>query len=65
MEKEKQEQSGGAICGGVVSQSTFDSDPWAYMMAFYMPDEKYNEYITIKDKKLQSSFFKEYARSAI
>ena len=63
--KEKQKQSGGVICGGVISESLFNSDPWSYMMSFYMPDEKYNEYITIKDSKLQHKFFEEHARSAI
>ena len=54
-----------AMCGGVVSQSMFDSNPMAYMMAYYMEDKKFAQYKKIKDKKEQHLFFEKYARSAI
>lgn len=53
------------MCGGVISKSTFDSNPMAYMMAYYMDDEDFEEYKKITDEKKRYSFFKEYARSAI
>ena len=59
---------GGSICGGVVSKSLFDSNPWAYMMAYYMEDKKFAEYkklkIDGKDKEA-TKLFEKYARSAI
>lgn len=59
------EKQSGAICGGVISQSKFDSDPWAYMMAWVMPDDKYKKYINEKDRKKQQKIFEKYARSVI
>ena len=59
---------GGSICGGVVSQRTFDSDPWAYMMAYYMKDEHFVEYKAAKesgDDKKAAKLFDKYACSAI
>ena len=56
---------GGAICGGVVSHSTFHSDPWAYMMAYVMSDENFEIYKTLTNKKMAHDFFKKYARSMI
>ena len=62
---------GGAMCGGVVSKSLFDSDPWAYMMAYYMDDDKFEVYKKLKeskgtaDQKSAHDWFKKYARSAI
>ncbi len=56
---------GGAICGGVISKSLFDSDPWAYLMAYYMEDKYFAKYVAEKDKKKQKIIFDKYARSAI
>lgn len=62
---------GGAMCGGVISQSMFDSDPMAYMMAYYMEDDKFELYKKYKnsqgkaDQKSAQSLFKKYAKSAI
>lgn len=59
---------GGCICGGVISQSTFDSNPWAYMMCWVMSDENFEIYKSLtklNNKKLASEFRKEYARSMI
>lgn len=59
---------GGAMCGGVVSKSLFDSDPMAYMMAFYMDDDKFTEYKKLiesgRDKEA-TKLFDRYAMSAI
>lgn len=59
---------GGAMCGGVVSQSTFDSDPWAYMMAFVMPDDRFEQYKICKrekDEKKAKELFDKFAVSMI
>ena len=59
---------GGSICGGIVSKTLFDSDPWAYMMAYYMADDKFEEYKKLKEArkdKEATKMFDEYARSAI
>ena len=56
---------GGSVCGGVVSRSMFESNPWAYMMAYYMIDEKFAEYKEIKGEKERLVFFEKHARSAI
>lgn len=61
----------GFICGGVVSQSIFDSDPWAYMMCYYMVDDRFKEYQELKAikqpwaEKEANRFFKKHAISAI
>jgi len=58
----------GAICGGVVSMSLFDSNPMAYMMSYYMPDDKFEVYrklINSKKDKEATKLFNKYARSAI
>ena len=61
----------GFSCGGVVSKTMFDSDPWAYMMCYYMDDERFDEYkqlCSIKEKWAEREarlFFKKYAQSAI
>lgn len=54
----------GAICGGVISQSLFDSNPWVFMMQDVMPDDKFEEYKKAngKDRKV---LFKKYGRSII
>jgi len=60
--------AGGAICGGVVSKSVFDSDPWAYMMAYYMDDDKFEQYVSLKKEgkdKEATVFFNNNAKSAI
>ena len=59
---------GGAMCGGVISKSLFDSDPWAYMMAWYMDDDKFAEYRKLKENgkdKEATKLFKQFAHSAI
>lgn len=58
----------GGMCGGVISKSMFDSDPWAYMMAYYMDDERFEEYKKLKEAgkhKEATMLFEEHARSAI
>lgn len=54
-----------AICGGVVNQTTYDSDPWAYMMCWIMPDKEYSWWVEEKDEKLKAILFKTFAYSAI
>lgn len=57
-----------AICGGVVSETLFFSDPWAYMMAYRMPDKEFKQYqaaVKKGDKKEADRLFKKYAVSAI
>lgn len=56
---------GGGMCGGVVSENTFNSDPMAYMMAYYMKDEDFDVYKNIKGEKDRRQFFKKNAHSAI
>ena len=58
----------GAMCGGVVSKSLFDSDPWAYIMAWYMEDDRFAEYKALKKAgkdEEATKIFDKYARSAI
>lgn len=54
-----------SMCGGVVSRSTFDSNPLTYMMAYYMDDDKFKEYKNEKDRKKQKILFEKYTHSAI
>ena len=54
-----------AICGGVISQTKFASDPWAYMMCFVMPDDKYKEWQDSNDDKFKKELLNKYARSVI
>ena len=68
-EGESTYKNGGcSVCGGIVSQSLFDSNPMAYMMAYYMEDKYFNQYAELKksgkDKEAKKVFDK-YARSAI
>lgn len=59
---------GGGMCGGIISKSMFDSDPMAYMMAFYMEDDKFEVYKVLKksaDQKSAKDYFDKYAKSAI
>lgn len=55
----------GGVCGGVVSQSTFDSEPWAYLMAYVMPDKWFEKYAKEKDEKKAKLLFDKYAKSMI
>ena len=61
----------GAICGGVMSDTEWHKDPWANMMAFRMPDDKFEIYKKLKsskgssDQKSAKEWFKKYAISAI
>jgi len=63
--KEIKEKISGAICGGVISESKFQSNPWAYMMAFVMPDKWFKKYVATKDKKAREQLFNKYARSIV
>jgi len=59
---------GGAICGGVISKSTFDSDPWAYMMGWVMEDVQFEKYKKLKEAgkdKEAEKIFDKYAFSVI
>lgn len=59
---------GGAMCGGVISQSLFDSDPWAYMMAYSLPDLQFEKYKALKNAgkdKEATKLFEKYAISHI
>lgn len=59
---------GGAICGGVIKKSLFDSDPWAFMMSYVMDDLHFEEYKKAKasgDSKLANQIFHEHAKSMI
>ena len=59
---------GGAICGGVINKTLMYSDVWAYMMAYYMEDDKFEEYKKAKergDKKTAKKLFDKHARSII
>ena len=58
----------GAICGGVVSQSKAMKDPYAYMMAFVMPDIQYKKYVRLikNNKRVEvNKLFDKYAMSQI
>lgn len=55
----------GAMCGGVISQSTFNSNPWAYIMAYVMPDDKFELYKMEKDEKKRKELFKRFSKSMI
>jgi len=64
----KKEKTGGSICGGVVSESKFKKNPWAYLMAYTMPDIRYNQYIILKKlgkEKEAQKLFNRYAYSHI
>ena len=63
--KVKAGKGGGAMCGGVTSESTFYSNPDAYMMAFIMTDENFEVYRNIKGEKDRRQFFKKHAYSHI
>ena len=61
---------GGSMCGGVISKTLFDSNPMAYMMAYYMDDEDFDLYKRLKsggsaDQKAATDLFNKKAHSAI
>ena len=59
---------GGSMCGGVISESLMMSDPWAYMMAYYLPDEHFKTYKELKEKgwdKHAKVIFDKFAKSMI
>ena len=56
------------MCGGVINETLFESDPWAYMMAYILPDDKFTAYQAAKnlgDDKRAKQIFDEHAWSAI
>lgn len=65
---------GGAICGGVISESKLKSDQkkygvWADMMCYVMPDDKFAQYQKLKeenwDSKEAKKLFDKHAWSMI
>lgn len=68
---EKQVKFAGFVCGGVIAESLFNSDPWAYLMCYYLPDARFTEYKTLREnpqkwaQREADRFFKKYAKSAI
>ena len=57
-----------AICGGLIKESLFFSNPGAYMMNPYMKDSDYEIYQELKKTEqhnLARVFFDEHVRSAI
>ena len=57
-----------AMCGGVISQTLFDSEPMAYLMAYVLPDDKFKEYAELKRSgkdKEATKIFNKFARSNI
>jgi hypothetical protein len=62
------EQSGGAMCGGVINETMFNSNPMAYMMSYIMPDKEFKEYVKLKNEgedKSAKELFDKTAWSAI
>ena len=58
----------GSMCGGVMSKTAFFEDVEAHMMAYYMEDDKFEEYKKLKteDKSKEASkLFDKHARSFI
>ena len=49
----------GFMCGGVMSETEFFKDVEAHMMAWYMPDEIFKEYMEARADKRK--FMQEYA----
>ena len=54
-----------AICGGVIKQSLFDSNPEAYMMSPYMKDKKFDRWVKMKPGKEKDKYFEDNHYSAI
>jgi len=64
----KEEITGGSICGGVVSESKFKKNPWAFMMAYVMTDKQFEKYVAYKKsgkEKQATKIFERYAHSQI
>ena len=58
----------GSICGGVVSESLFNSNPWAYMMGYSLPDKQFKKYVAYKKAgkdKEATKIFERYAHDHI
>ena len=55
----------GNMCGGVISKTRMFKNIQGNMMAYYMEDDKFEEYKQITDTKKQHEFFKKYAQSVI
>ena len=59
------------LCGGVINQTKFDSDPGAHMMCWVMPDDIFKEYAEARNDKRKfmqeyaHKLFKKHARSII
>ena len=73
MKKEKKiEQSGGSICGGVISNSMSIKrmkryGVWADAMSYILPDDKYEKYIAYKKsgkKEQAAKILERYAYSS-
>lgn len=70
---EKKLGSGGALCGGVISQSAHEKNVekygvWADTMSYVMPDEHHQKYIECKQagrSKEADALFRKYAISQI
>jgi hypothetical protein len=59
---------GGAMCGGIISKTQMFSDVERFMMAYYMEDEKFEEYKKLKEEgknKEATKLFEKYGRSII
>jgi len=66
--KKEQYKYSGAICGGCIPDSMFVKNPWAYMMAWTMPDKRYKKYAELKksgQEKEATKYFEKYAHSHI
>ena len=57
--------AGGAMCGGVISKTRMYKDVIGNMMAYYMEDDKFEEYKKLTDEKEKRKFFHENAKSII
>lgn len=58
----------GVMCGGVINETLFQSDPMQYMMSYVMPDDKFEQYVKAKNDgndKHAKELFNKYARSII
>ena len=73
MKKEKQKDSGGSACGGVISQSmdrklTKKYGSYATMMNYVLPDEQYKKYVSLKKLgkgKEANKIFEQFTHSII
>ena len=59
--------AGGAMCGGVMSETEFFKDVEANMMAYYMKDENFEVYKKLRkgNKDAARKWFNKYAISFI